>query len=266
MKTLLIATVVALLSITQAHAVTLHVEGFEASTWPDPAIGRTWQDNNGSTVTRVASGTNGIASSSGSFHAEISKVGSAGAFSYLGGNDTAFRGGWTTSIDIYVDLAALDGFEISQAVTRNTGGHAQDNIFHVRKVGQEYTVGVSHNSNYTANVSGFAVAPQTIQQNGWYTFQWSVMPSAGPLGVETIWTVLQDDGSTFWQYSKDTGLGYDINDVGGHRYMWFTYTGSGNGALAIDNATVSAVPEPLTVAGVLMGLGGIGRYLRRRTA
>jgi hypothetical protein len=38
----------------------------------------------------------------------------------------------------------------------------------------------------------------------------------------------------------------------------------GNGVVYVDDVSVRVVPEPLTVLGVLLGVGGLGRYVRRR--
>src|SRR6476619_2970908 len=53
-------------------------------------------------ATRVMSGTHGVVSKIGAFHAE--DVGGAGAFTRWGGYSKTFPpGGYTTSIDIYLD-------------------------------------------------------------------------------------------------------------------------------------------------------------------
>lgn len=42
--------------------------------------------------------------------------------------------------------------------------------------------------------------------------------------------------------------------------------GSSYGSFGLDSADVMGVPEPLTVAGLLLGLSGLGGYLRKRLA
>jgi hypothetical protein len=46
---------------------------------------------------------------------------------------------------------------------------------------------------------------------------------------------------------------------------WKLYFAEATGN-SVDNITMAAVPEPVTMAGMLLGLGALGRYMRRRTA
>ena len=88
-------------------------------------------------VTRVASGTNGIASAAGVFHAEAdfaAAPNTSGAFTRFGGYETTFpAGGYTTSIDVYLDVDAGFAndtrFDWSSAISTPGGVHRRDFVF-----------------------------------------------------------------------------------------------------------------------------------------
>jgi hypothetical protein len=99
-----------------------YFNGFETSVGPDD-----WAD-----ATRVASGTNGIASSTGSWHAEV-PTGDDGAFTrfgHVGGglyNAVFPPCGFKTSLDVYLDVSggwANDTrFHYTNAINDNLGNH-----------------------------------------------------------------------------------------------------------------------------------------------
>jgi len=47
--------------------------------------------------------------------------------------------------------------------------------------------------------------------------------------------------------------------------LWIGVTNGGGSDVSADIASVTVVPEPLTMLGVAMGLGSLGAYIRRRT-
>src|SRR5689334_7388820 len=104
--TTLIAAIVALGSASIAHAAypSNFNQGFETDitgwNFSSPTL---WP-------TRVASGTDGITSSSGSFHAVVNPgtfLTPSGAATNFGGYTNQFpTGGYTTSLDIYLDPEA----------------------------------------------------------------------------------------------------------------------------------------------------------------
>jgi hypothetical protein len=91
-------------------------------------------------VTRVASTTNGITSAAGSWYAQAAQNNyNSGTlqFTRLGGYSSTFPvGGYTTSIDVYLDMSTATGsndlrFDWSSAISNTTGDHRRDFIFSV---------------------------------------------------------------------------------------------------------------------------------------
>ena len=80
-------------------------------------------------VTRVA-GDDGINAASGSWYAKATPDGDV--FTRLGGYSSKFpASGYTTSIDVYLDVDAAGQFEWSSAISNTSGAHRRDFIFHV---------------------------------------------------------------------------------------------------------------------------------------
>ncbi len=114
-----------------AGATTLYSNGFETNITDWDAFGGSFN------ATRVASGTNGITSASGGFHAENSASGSAsrwGGYNFGAGNavPTAFQE-YTTSVDIFLNVAGGwsndTRFDFSSAINNAGGTHLRDFIF-----------------------------------------------------------------------------------------------------------------------------------------
>ena len=273
-----IATMILTVSgLTQAAL--LHNEGFETNTGD-------WTDYD-SVVTRVASGTGGITSAGGSYHAVISdpdplpaEYGS-GAYSWTGDVRTNFGDGWSSSMDIYIDLTdgrIADGtyfFDLSQAISNNTGtGGLQDNIFHVGAANivsptdknedgsYELYVSASHNSGTGQLLSpGGYGGDYTIGQfteSGWYTFSYDFTASTERAdSVQVTWDVTDASNNSLWNVSWTTEH-YALSDAGANYYLWFVSADTDD--LAIDNVQVNGIPEPGTLA--LLGLGSL--LLRKR--
>lgn len=252
MKT--ITTWVTLLACTSAFAVGNHFEGFE-----DPGFamgGNNWNSFT-STVNRVSSGTNGITSKTGGFHAEVTgpTSGNPGAFTRLGGYSSSFGQGFTTSLDIYLDLsdaliadstAANYGFDLSSAASNQAGGHRRDFIFHTADTTSgTILVGGSNNSN-NSNPRGdiASLNHYEVTNSGWYTFESEFYDFGnGTLAVDL--NLRDSSGSLLWTETRNDGSDLLSSVVGGNRYMWFTFHRTSN--LAIDNTSLEAVPEPATM-------------------
>lgn len=250
MKSLLSTLVVAaltlpILTLAAPHPA-FYFNGFEnaadvdAGTFPNDAM---------ATVARVASGTNGITSAAGSWHAEagLTNFGSPDGFVFTryGGYNSVFpAGGYTTSIDIYLDMAEATGgndlrFDWSSAINMPNGNHRRDFIFSggtdPLNAGQ-FLVSASNNApGWPGNPARF---PLTISSSGWYTFQHRFYDAgAGVLAVDM--SVLNDVGTelAFWTLSDPT----DIigSTVGGNRYGWLVTNDFS--VLALDNVTRSGV-------------------------
>src|SRR5690606_24315249 len=102
-------------------------------------------------------GWGGITSAGGGYHAVVddgdgSSGSETGPFTRFGGYSDTWTGGFTTSLDIYLDptWAAGSGFDYSVAANNKLGEHLRDFIFHVAKDSSEgkLLVGGSNNSNF----------------------------------------------------------------------------------------------------------------------
>src|SRR5262245_24697231 len=127
----LAVAMIAGLGVTPAWATTLYSNGFETTITDWDAFGGSFN------ASRVSTGTNGITSASGSFHAESSASGSAsrwGGYNYGAGNavPTMFQEYWT-SVDIYLNVnggfANDTRFDLDSAINDASGGFRRDFIF-----------------------------------------------------------------------------------------------------------------------------------------
>ena len=255
-----------------ASAVVGYVEGFESET-------HSWNSYM-SQLEIVSSGTDGVSSSGGSYHLRITdpegSEDSTGAYTYQGGKSNVWGGGWSSTIDVYIDLDdshVKDGtyfWNLSQHINRNTGDYGKDNFFHLGAVddgagGYQLAVNSGHSgsgntvldpANYHSESYG------TFSETGWYTFMWEFGPSTStqhPDEIDVTWTVFDGDGTVVWS-ANETNEELLESEAGGNRYLWFTDIGADR--VLIDNATV--VPEPATMS--LLGLGGLALLRRRRKA
>lgn len=193
---------------------------------------------------RVPSGTNGIPSADGDFHAT-----GANPFTRWGGYTSTFpAGGYMTSIDIYLDVDA--GFandtrlDFSSAINTPAGTHRRDFVFNLGFYNDatgpgadsdRFVVSVSNNAgrgnSFPKNPDRDPIA---ISETGWYTFEHAFRDDgSGILEVEL--SIYDADGALVhsWVLSNPT----DIigTTVGGNRYGWFASNELG-AALAFDNS------------------------------
>lgn len=252
-----------------ASAAPLYFNGFETDT-------TSWTNAN-----RVASGTGGITSASGAFHATAgtgSVFTTFGGYNYGAGNNvpTVFQP-YSTAIDIYLDLtgglANNTRFDFSSAISNAAGAHKRDFIFNAGFYNDatgpgantdRFVVSASNNSQPgNAYAQNPARDPIAISASGWYTFQHTFYDDAGVLAVEME---IFDSSSTLlnsWILSDPADT---IATVGGSRYGWFSYNQIAG--LAFDNSrldlTVANVPEPATLLLVGASLLGLAASRRRR--
>ncbi len=126
-RTVTTAALVALTALVSASAA--------SAATPTPFFNGFETDTSGwfSDITRVSSGTNGVPSADGSWHAE---VGSGSAFTRWGGYTDEFpENGYLTSVDVYFDLDQCPAndtrFDWSSAVSTPANTHRRDFIFNM---------------------------------------------------------------------------------------------------------------------------------------
>ncbi len=286
---LLVAAAVSVLA-PNAHAVKLYNQGFEVdvSDWDSflPGI---------AAPVRVPTGTNGIPSSAGVFHAELSPgaglnsgvtggVTRWGGYNLIPGNTASVPGvpfpsaGYSTSLDIYLDVDG--GFandtrvDFSSAINRtSTGAHLRDFAFHLGFYDDATGPGAGTDrfvisaSNTPGRANSFPKNPGrdpiAIDTTGWYTFEHHFRNAAGVLAVDLV---LLDSSSTVlntWTLSDLTDTIPGI--VSANRYGWVL--NNEFSLLAVDEAMLivnDVVPEPITATLGLIGLGGMAIATRRR--
>jgi hypothetical protein len=191
---------------------------------------------------RVASGTHLVTSESGAFHAEDG----GSAFTRWGGYAKTFPpGGYTTTVDIYLDIDPPYGallapaypndtrFDWTSAVNTPQCVHRRDFVFNAGFYTDVDTTGalprfVISASNNAGRDSSFPKNPGrdpfTIYKEGWYTFEhrfYAVPPtSGGQLYVDlTIKDAVTGAPLHTWTLTDPS----DIvgTTVGGNRYGWF---------------------------------------------
>lgn len=267
MKHLLIVTVVCLLAAGTAWADTvINLDDFETDTGD-------WTG-----ATRVASGTGGVTSAGGSYHATTGSQ----AYTYFGGYSSVFPSdGFLTSIDIYLDV---DGgysndtrFDWDSAVSKQNGDHLRDFIFNAgfyndsdsTGSGNRFVVSASNNSSPgSAYPKNPGRDPYAITSTGWYTFEHKFYDDGGVLAADL--SIYDDAGVLQHQWTLSDSGDLISTVVGGNRYGWFS--DQDFSALAFDNVvlkTLDAAVVPLPAAAwmglvLLAGLGGIRRLRGRR--
>jgi uncharacterized repeat protein (TIGR01451 family) len=198
-------------------------------------------------VTRVASGTGGITSSSGSWHAAAAA--GSGAFTRYGGYSSVFpAGGYTTSADIYLDtsaspLGADRRFDWDSAISNSSGSFRRDFVFNVATDGLGgFVVAGSNNAGRSGANPLIDPTRYTISTSGWYTFQHRFYDNGGVLAVEmTVRAAGSATPLASWTRSDPADA---IGTTGGNRYGWLV---NNELPLALDNITRSGVAADLSI-------------------
>jgi len=205
-------------------------------------------------ITRVPSGTNGVTSANGSWHAEgVTPAGNWGGYGDICGCASTGcaagapfpAGGYRTSIDIYLDVGGGwvndSRFDWSSAINQPDGTHRRDFIFNASFLDStdltppgagvnRFVIAASNNS------PGFAqggVAPAAITASGWYTFHHRFYDSGGGV-LACEFSVADSAGTIVAQWVRsDPGDIIGVT-VGGNRYAWAP--ASSFPFLAFDNA------------------------------
>ena len=170
-----------LLSSGVAQATVFFEQGFETDTAGYFDANTPAPNDWFGSVTRVASGTSGITSFAGSFHAIVEQSGNpgneTGPFTRFDGYSSVFpAGGYSTSTAIFLDtgMELGEGFDYSVASSGSDGNHQRDFIFHVTKDSDtgSLLVGGSGNLMFTETRSSAAdTIPGEVggHRYGWFT-------------------------------------------------------------------------------------------------
>ncbi len=228
----------------RAVAATNYSNGFETDT-------TNWIDFGG-TITRVASGTNGIASANGSYHAEIN----GSVYTQWGGYESTFpSNGYSTEISVYLDTAHADGtdkrIDFSSAINTPAGNHRRDFIFSLG-TGAVGTWVVSASNNAPGWPGNPARSPITLTSTGWYTLGYEFANNGSGV-LEVTMTIKNAGGSTLGSWVLSDPSDVIGTTVGGHRYGWFIQQQPAAQnyyayhSLAIDDASLVTAPLPPTV-------------------
>jgi hypothetical protein len=230
------------------------------------------------TPVRVSSATSGITSSEGSFHAVLNPgaIGTTtnAATSFGAYTDTFPVGGYVTSLDIYLDPAAIatndSRFNYIVASSNSAGAHLRDFAFVLGGYTDADLTGpgagsdrfIINGQNNSGRSSSFPKDPSkdpvAVTATGWYTFEHQFYDNGGVLAVDLNLYDPSDVLVNSWTLSTPTDLIPTV--VGGNRYGWVS--GNELPLLAIDASSLTlAVPEPASM--MLLGMSAVGSLLLR---
>lgn len=193
-------------------------------------------------ITRVASGTNGVTSADGSFHAEVD----ADAFTKWGGYESTFpTNGYVTKIDVYLDMGENPTigtdkrFDFSSAISTPANTHRRDFIF---SVGTDPLVSGQFAMSASNNAPGWPSNPGRdpffVNQSGWYTLRHTFQDNGSGI-LEVVMDVLNSSGTVLHSWTLSDPTDVIGSTVGGNRYGWFVT--SDFSFLAIDNSEKSDI-------------------------
>ena len=261
-----------LLSSGVAQATVFFEQGFETDTAGYFDANTPAPNDWFGSVTRVASGTSGITSFAGSFHAIVEQSGNpgneTGPFTRFDGYSSVFpAGGYSTSTAIFLDtgMELGEGFDYSVASSGSDGNHQRDFIFHVTKDSDtgSLLVGGSNNTNFDPREDLETINHIAITDSDWYLFEHVFRDDGGILAVDL--NLRDSSGNLMFTKTRSSAADTIPGEVGGHRYGWFTNVDV-TGGIAIDSVQVVGVPEPGMLALFGLGLVGLGIVRRRRAA
>lgn len=210
-------------------------------------------------ATRVASGTDGIGSAAGGFHAKLA----AGSFTRWGGYKSVFpAGGFTTSVRFYLNPAggwANDTrFSFTSAVSNISGAHLRDFGFNAGFYNDAVGPGAGTN-RILVNVSNGVGrgnsnprdASVIISSAGWYTFEHSFQDNGS--GVLAVTLTVRDSSNAVVGTPTTLSTPADVigTVVGGNRYGWLQ-TNEFPGGLPSDGGAITSSAFP-SIANITQG-------------
>ena len=211
----------------------------------DAPLARTTDNQAMFDVTRVASGADGIKASSGGWYAQAAHndwvTGTLQPYTRYGGYSHTFGDGYTTSVDIYLDMTKAIGgnrqFDWSSAPYSNapgSDGFGRDFIFTVGEKPSAPGSFIMSVGNNAPGVLANGANPLTVSKSGWYTFKHEFKSNGGVLSVDM--TVVDARGTVrkTWTLSDPSDT-IGPTGIGGNRYGWLV--DNDFDTLALDNIT-----------------------------
>jgi hypothetical protein len=240
-------------------------QGFEsdAAGWFDSEIAG-WEGYGN--IERVPSGTGGVTSFSGAYHATVEGVEDPGDHTFRGPFSrfdqyrSTWTGTWTASIAVYLDPSWANGvgFDYSVATSNSSGGHRRDFVFHVAKdiSSGKLLVAGSNNSNFAPRQDLETINHYEVTSAGWYTLRHTFRDQGGVLAVDL--QLLDAVGTVLFTEIRSDASDLIPSVVGGNRYAWFTHvTGI---TLAVDDhqLTFPVLVDPVGKA----TFGFVSKYVK----
>lgn len=241
---LIVGLLTPLVGATSVSAAHTYDNGFENADDTD-----SWFPyRSGDSITRVASGTNGVPSSDGSYHASLD--GSVYTWWGESGGETVWPDyGYKTEIDVYLNMSLADGassqtFQWNSSVNDPNGDFLEEAFFQLRTdpdTANQWNIRMARVYNGFVRTDWFDVT-----QSGWYTLRHTFYQGDGGL-LEIKLEVLNESGTVLGSVVWDGFVDYSVanGDVGGPRYGWF-YPQSFTD-LPVDSARMEPLPAPLPV-------------------
>ena len=233
-------------------------------------------------ATRVASGTHGVTSRTGNWHAEapgpfslasggsaITRWGGYGGIPACGGSMCAApfpAHGYFTSVDIYLDVSAANPndtrFDFDSAINQPDGSFRRDFVFNTGfynvtdatgSVPRFVTTASNNAGRGNVDPENPARLPFAITTSGWYTFQHHFYDNgSGTLAADL--SILDSSGALLNKWTLSDPSDVIGTTVGGNRYGWFA--SNEFSFLAFDNSSRTAP------TGFVTGFNLNGRPLR----
>lgn len=195
-------------------------------------------------VTRVASGTDGIDSAGGDWHAIFEQTdadgGLTGPFTRFDMYRDTFPGEYCASVDIYLDTDwdLGEGFDYSVSANGTDNNHQRDFIFHVTKDTSTggLLVGGSNNTNFDPR-EDLETLPNhyEVLDSGWFNFEHRFYDNGGQLAVDL--NLYDSLGNLVFTETRTDVSDTIPAEVGGNRYGWFTNIDV-DGGIAVDNTAL----------------------------